>query len=391
MPNSSGLHILILSNPFPGIYQPLEGVFFRDQAFALAEKGFRVGHISVNPVSLRDVVKKGIGGLGTSVFREKEVWNYIHRYIHTPKNTLQPLKKALSTGKRLAEKYMAEHGKPDLVHVHRFEAGLSATYLKKEYGIPYVITEHSSRFLAHGVPPEQMSFAEEIFRESSANIAVSHHLKVRLETLFKMPFTYIPNLTDTALFFPGQKTETPRFLSVGNLIPAKNQRLALEGFAGWMKKYKNQGELVIAGSGPELANLRNSAKLLGIERHVRFLGRISRGELAQEMRRSSCLLLTSLHETFGVVAIEALSSGIPVISTRCGGPESIFTDGDQGYFISFSAEELAKRMEDVISDSKRFSPQNLHEYAVREFSADAVVKKLTDLYMQVLNSPDAKE
>ncbi len=391
MQTKEGLHILIISNPFPGVYQPLEGVFFRDQAFALAENGYRIGHISVNPLSIRDVIKKGTQGLGTYIFQEKGVSHIIHRYIHTPKNTLQPLKKALSKGKKLAEKYIAEYGKPDLIHVHRFEAGLLAMHLKNEFGIPYLVTEHSSRFLTGAVPKNQIPFAEKIFAQSHTNIAVSNHLKAKLEETFKLPFVFVPNLTDTSLFVLGKRPEKPRFISVGNLTENKNQILALEAFSLWMKENTYGGELVIIGSGAELSNLRKKAAELQIDRYVSFLGQIPREKLAEEMKQSTCLLITSFHETFGVVAIEALSSGIPVISTRCGGPESIIMEGKHGYFTSFSAHELAKKMQEVYANSEHFAAQSLRDYALGEFSGAAIISRLEKIYRQVLKSPGAGE
>ena len=134
MRNKQNLHVLIISNPFPGRYQPLEGIFFRDQAFALAEQGIQTGHISINPVSLRDVFKKGIRDLGLRQFSEKGVTSWVYRYIHTPRSTLQPLTKPQKKGMRLVESYIREYGKPDLVHVHRFEAGLLALEIKKNMG-----------------------------------------------------------------------------------------------------------------------------------------------------------------------------------------------------------------------------------------------------------------
>jgi glycosyltransferase involved in cell wall biosynthesis len=387
MQNRPGLHVLILSNPFPGIYQPLEGVFFRDQAFALNNIGIKTGHISVNPVSLKDLLKKGIGNLGLHRFTEERVNSIVYRYVHTPKDTLQPLTKALKKGMPLAEAYIREYGKPDIVHLHRFESGLLAMELKKKFGIPFVITEHSSRFLTDSIPEKQMRWAKEIFSAGSLNIAVSKSLQEKLEKLFGVRFHYLPNLTDTSFFQPANRSGQPRFLSVGNLTRNKNQALAIEAFNLWFQKHGN-GQLIIIGSGPEEKQLKSLAGRLGISEKVHFTGQISRSALADQLRQSTCLLITSRHETFGVVAIEALSSGLPVISTRCGGPESIISNGVHGYFTSFMPEDVAQHMELLLQNGQQFPPEALHHYAVNEFSRKAVAEKLQAIYQEILTHAD---
>jgi glycosyltransferase involved in cell wall biosynthesis len=390
MQNKQAMHVLILSNPFPGKYQPLEGVFFRDQAFALAEQGIQTGHVSINPVSLRDVFKKGIRDLGLHLFSEKEVNSWVYRYIHMPKNTLQPLFKPRKKGMRLIEAYIRKHGKPDIVHVHRFETGLLAMELKSNYGIPFVITEHSSRFLSDAVPQNQKKWAKAIFTSAELRIAVSKSLKNTLEKTFEIPFHYLPNLTDTHLFTPGKKTGQPQFLSVGNLTKNKNQALAVEAFQLWINN-NHSGRLVIVGAGPEESTLKEMVEQKKIGDFVEFRGQISREKLAAEMQKSSCLLISSRHETFGVVAIEALSAGIPVISTRCGGPESIIMEDVHGYFTDFSAPSLLEKMKQVWEHRDRFSAEKLHEYAEQEFSRQAIAQKLETIYHEVLETTDVRK
>jgi glycosyltransferase involved in cell wall biosynthesis len=291
---------------------------------------------------------------------------------------------------RLVEAYMRKYGKPDIVHVHRFETGLLAMDLKSKYGIPFVITEHSSRFLTGTVPEKQKTWAKAIFASADMRIAVSKSLKYTLENTFGIPFHYLPNLTDTHLFVPGKKHRFPQFLSVGNLTKNKNQVLAVEAFRLWIKKNPS-GRLVIVGSGPEEQALKTLVKQKGMGDYIQFRGQISREELIVEMQQSCCLLISSLHETFGVVAIEALSVGIPVISTRCGGPESIIQEDSHGYFTDFSPSSLCEKMEKVWQHEDQFSAAKLHEYAEREFSRKSVAEKLEMMYHNILQKTDVKQ
>ena len=253
-----------------------------------------------------------------------------------------------------------------------------------------MVTEHSSRFLTDSIPENQKKWATEIFKASSLNLSVSDSLKETLEKTFHLPFDFLPNMTDTSLFSPRKKSTTPQFLSVGNLTKNKNQALAIESFGIWVKK-NNAGRLVIVGSGSEERALKKLTEKEGLNNHVEFTGQIPRESLTELMGSSTCLLICSLHETFGVVAIEALSSGIPVISTRCGGTESIIQDNVHGYFTDFSATSLFEKMNQVWQHREHFPSEKLHEYAEREFSRQAIAQKLETIYHEILQTTDVKK
>ena len=115
----------------------------------------------------------------------------------------------------------------------------------------------------------------------------------------------------------------------------------LKAFAMVIKDYPNL-HLTIAGDGPEKANLTALIQQLNLTNHVSLLGAQNRTQVRDLMRESRCLVVSSYIETFGVVVIESLSQGTPVVATLCGGPESILTEGD-GLFVKVNDEKsLAK-------------------------------------------------
>ncbi|MCG9911663.1 MAG: glycosyltransferase [Flavobacteriales bacterium] len=382
--SSQKLHILFISTAYPGPYQPLEGVFFTDQAQALAKAGHKVGYIAINPVSIKDIFKKGLSGLGKKTEENKGVHTFIFRYPHTPKDTQQPIRKALKKGKVLAEEYLQQYGKPDIVHLHRFEGGLLAVYFKEKYNIPYVVTEHSSRFLNGTLPQNQLTPALKTFSESAENIAVSRAFKEKLESITGKTFTYLPNMVDTEAFSLGKKSKKGFILlSVGNFTPNKRQDLAVHAFANFCKIYP-ETSLWMIGEGPEKSTVQKLVEELGISDQVQFKGRISREELAQCMKQAHVLLITSKVETFGVVAIEALSSGIPVISTRCGGPESVIKEGESGYFSDANVDAYVQTMLKCKENYGHFTPEELRKKALEEFSSVEIVRKLENIYRKYI-------
>src|SRR6218665_568488 len=140
------MHVLIVSTGYPTDYVPLDGIFYRDQAEALAAQGNRVGFIAVNPVSIKSVLQKKKLKLEHSSFTEKGVNTMLYKYINIPKRPVYQVVKAQKKGSVMIDSYIAKHGRPDVVHLHCYEGVLMAMYLKTKYGIPFVITEHSSRF-----------------------------------------------------------------------------------------------------------------------------------------------------------------------------------------------------------------------------------------------------
>jgi glycosyltransferase involved in cell wall biosynthesis len=123
------------------------------------------------------------------------------------------------------------------------------------------------------------------------------------------------------------------FLYVGRLSEEKNVLGLLEAFAG----YRNRGglwKLVIAGDGPQQAQLLDAARELEISAHVEWLGMRTTDELVKLYAFASCFVLPSTREPWGLVVNEALASGLPVIvSSRCGCAPELVRDGQNGFLF----------------------------------------------------------
>ena len=127
-----------------------------------------------------------------------------------------------------------------------------------------------------------------------------------------------------------------------------------------------------------MKNLNEQISSLDLHDQVKLFGRVSREKVLELMIQSDCFVLSSIHETFGVVLIEAMSCGLPVISTRSGGPESIITSDDYGFLCGQS--ELGETMSKVTKIE--FNPTIIREFAKDNFSQIAVSKKLEEIYFE---------
>ncbi len=149
---------------------------------------------------------------------------------------------------------------------------------------------------------------------------------------------YAPPGVDTKLFRPATASDTspidrPYILCVGRLSdPRKNVGLLIEAYSRLPKNERPL--LVLAGDDLPQELVKRQGDKLRITEDIRLILKPSINELARLYRHSQFFALPSDEEGFGMVVIEAMASGIPVVATRCGGPDGIITDGDDGFLVN---------------------------------------------------------
>lgn len=140
--------------------------------------------------------------------------------------------------------------------------------------------------------------------------------------------------------------EKGRILCVGSLIERKGVDLLLKA----LQEIEEEYLLVLAGTGPEGERLKQLAKELGIEEKVEFLGCLSQKELKKEYERSSIFVLPTREDCFGLVIIEAMCAGLPVVSSvYADGAYDLVRDGENGYMIDpYNREQLQSCLEKLL-------------------------------------------
>jgi glycosyltransferase involved in cell wall biosynthesis len=217
--------------------------------------------------------------------------------------------------------YCKRRGRPDVLHVHSLQP---AGYLCAELPATVrVLTEHSSAFHATNAAELAREYAPASSRYD-ARVAVSASFARKLSSL--MPdgasWRYIPNLVDTGFFSPAmQRRPATRLLTVSNLLPHKRVDWVVRAFDAVFAD--SNVELAIGGDGSERERLQALASKLNCGPRIHFLGALTREGVRREMGASSAFVLASKFETFGIVLIEALAMGCPILATDAGGPTSI--------------------------------------------------------------------
>ena len=380
------MHILLLPITYPNHYNHYSGAFFCEQAKALSYE-YKIGVIALVGVSVKSLLKTFKLKLGFYRIKNKvDVWLY--QYFSFPKMGYFNNFIRLQIGKKIFKAYVKENGYPDLVHVHVFLAGDLAVWIKKTYGIPYIVTEHSSLFL--GTTPFcwwHKIILKRVYQNSLANVSVSKALQEALDSGFNIKSVVVPNTVDTDFFDMERKDVKDKkdfvFLNVANLNFNKNHNSLILAFKNVVNSGNNNCRLVIAGDGSEKQKIEDLVSELNLTNFVSLVGSVNKEKIRSLMADSNCFILTSYKETFGVVLIEAMSSGLPVISTKSGGPTDIVTDGKVGLLCDMDVNSIAEAMSIVIT--KSYDPRYIKAEAFKSFSYSAFLKKITPVYMDSVN------
>lgn len=377
------MHVLILPSWYPLNNEDLNGCFFREQVHALSRAGIQVGVIAPQFRSLRQGVKAITGSYDAEIWMDNNIPTYFkHGVFCFPKVPYLDLHRWVKAGLKLFERYIQEQGKPDVIHVHSLLlAGPLALEIHNKYNIPYCVTEHSSTFARGLVPNWQWDKLIRVAKSSCACFAVSQALASLLEKkLSNTEWKVLPNLLDNQ--FAQSKSIIKKkfqFCSVARLHENKGFDILLKAFA-IVRQEKPELKLILGGDGPEKENLLKLAQTLNVEDAVTFTGALSRENVQLFMAESACFVLSSHVETFGVVVIEALSQGIPVIATKCGGPESIIVPADGILVEVANVNALAQAMKEVVENPELYDSDSIRQRCLERFSEKAFILRVEEIY-----------
>lgn len=379
------MHILVIPSWYPQFSGDIGGSFFREQAIALKKVGYKVGVIYPQIRSLKNIKSILKKPFGLTIENDEGVntlkW---HTANYIPKNKKYNKSHWVRVVLKLFDIYVERFGKPDIIHVHSMlYAGFAAKIIYDKYNIPYVITEHSTAFARNLVPFNDISSLKKVVSDAKACIAVSNEFVTLLNELFEtQKWIFIPNIVNDEFLNYEKKIEQKEYFTFINVcFLEKKKRVDIlissfaEAFRGNEKIY-----LKIGGDGVLKPKLEMLAKELGVESQVVFLGKLSREQVKEEVALSNVFVLSSEYETFGVVLIEALALGKPVIATKCGGPESIIIP-EVGHLIEKNSEnEMKRALLKIYQDWNKYNSAKIKQYCSENFSEKSVIEKLTKIY-----------
>lgn len=385
------MHILLMPSWYKTKKEPFMGTFFEEQARALLKINYHAGILFAEYLPFSALFGKvnlendfyDDNGLPTFIFSMR---------TNIPKFRRLSYQSFCREVEKIFLAYVDKHGKPDVIHAHSvFYGGIAARYIAEKHRIPLVITEHLTSFIMGTISNEHdRSLAREIFKNADAALIVSRNFKRDLEIELELPdnvFQVVHNMV-ADLFFENfepkayQPGEPFVLFTNSFLLPRKNHKLIFDTMQV-LKEKKINFMLRVGGDGPLRNDLERYAVQCGIEDQVVFLGGLKRSQVKEEINKSHAFLLASFYETFGVVLIECLASGRPVITTDSGGPRD-FVDASNGIIVNeFSAIKLAHAIEVVASSYHRYDQKAISKRCREQFSEEKIAGQLAAVYHKV--------
>ena len=386
------MHVLIIPSWYPETPEDVDGIFFRLQAQALQRSGLKIGVTAPVFRSMRGKPVSVVnGGYGIRSYTEENIPTYVYKSMYFfPRLPYLDRHRWVRAGWKLFEHYVRDHGTPDIIHAHSMNhAGILAQQIHEKTGIPFVLTEHSSTYARKLIRNWQRPAMLRSAQQCSARIAVSKDFCRLLETEYGgLDWQYIPNSLSPAFIRPVDLANKPKnadftFCSVAHLNYNKGFDILLPAFAEALKTHPDL-KLKIGGTGLIASQLHNLAAELGLENSVEFLGGLQNDQVLDLMFRSDAFVLASRNETFGVVFIEALSQGLPVAATRCGGPQTIINENNGILVPVGDVQALAGALVSLYENRGRYDAQTLRADCLSEFGEEAVVRQITAVYKTIL-------
>ena len=228
----------------------------------------------------------------------------------------------------------------DVIHAHYWLSGLVAKEISNELNIPFIFTSHSLGIFLDGYNKERVDCEKIVMTSTNLVTASSIFETMLIADTYKVDENKIKKITpgvDRKIFIPDLSVEKENIiLSIGRIQEQKGQLQTIE-FLNNFKKIQNDFKCYFVG-GPSgkhgneyLHELKQTIKDFNLDKHVEFLGDLPQTEIIDLFKKAKLLIHTSKFETFGLVAIEANTMGVPVLTTNNGSLMEIIENNKNGY------------------------------------------------------------
>jgi L-malate glycosyltransferase len=382
------LKVLLLPSWYPDKEKPLNGVFFREQAEALSKEGIEVIVLSINIKDIRTITfNKSLNSLEVNNENGVKVYRY-NTYNYFPKMQELYLKYYSKLVNRMIKGIISNEGNMDLIHIHS-ALDMGIAYIKSGIDIPFIITEHSTKYSRNLINNVQKKYLPIVFNKAEKVFAVGNGLREDISRYINRDYIEImPNLVKMPdLNFNEKeikKKKRFRFFSLGFLTYKKGMDLLIEAF-NLGKNELNNVELFIGGSGEETEKLKSLINKYKLDDNIILLGELNRDEVAINMNECDCFILASRFETFGIVYIEAMNYGKPVIASITGGPDT-FLNNECGLLVeNGNIEEIKNAMIKMINNYDEYDKEYIRSFCEKNFSEKVVANRLISIYREVVS------
>lgn len=386
---SKRLKILHIAGWYPSRENPAAGVFVREHVKAAAlYTNVKVLHCA-GPASLGGriwhMVEEADYALTEGIHTYRVWWRY------SPTAGISRLL-SVWAGMRAVDRVVASGFRPDVIHAHVFTAALPALLSGARFRVPVVLTEHYTGFL--GYPPlnwRDRWLARLVGRWVRVILPVSQALRDGMERIgVRGRYVIVPNTVDVHLFEPsgngadgvtvsfGKK----RLVTVALLTPQKDIPVLLHALQILLGR-RSDFVLDIVGDGPQRPDYEELAAKLGLSEVVQFHGLQPKRDVVRFLHNAAIFVLPTLCETFGVVLIEALAAGKPVVASAVGAVSEIITPEVGRVVPPGDSQALAVALDEMLDSYHQYDARALAQYARERYSYEVVGRQLYEIYVKV--------
>ena len=364
--------------------------------FHMAKELSHLGHeVHVVTIQEVDINKKNLGDSTKDTFSNGNI--YITR-INLPLWFLAERSSAIKNILFIISAFI-EVGKirPEIVHAQNFIPSISAYLSKIFFNIPYTICVHTEKFSSTGwgivLPLLLKKYWPNLphIKHSDVIFALTDITRLEIQKYLNKNSITIPNGVDLDLFKPDQiKLEShphmPKIVCISRLEANKGIECALHAMKLIVKRYPDS-KLVVIGGGSIRKELEELMRDLAIEKNVEFIGEVQNVDVPNYLSSANIYLLTSFNEGFSISLLEAMASGLPVISTPVGIAPNVHHKWNNGYLVPIknphAIYEAVINMTENPDIRSMFSRNSIEKS--KEYAWDRIVKQYEKEYYNILD------
>ena len=388
------MNIVIIPAFFQTKNRPTLGSFFLDQAKALKRAGHQVSILYCDTYSVK-CIQEWMRYEEDTASQIEGIQIYRRKCFCPLKHGMEGHKEAFARGiEKLWNRYIKNES-VDIIHAHCCVwAGYAAMKLSEKIKIPYVVTEHATLFQLHKneISNENNAVITEVFQKAAKVICVSRAFARLLED-YTSNIEVIGNVVDCEQFQVKETDkEAVRLLIVCYMeeeaqLYKKGMDILIKAWAKVSAKYP-QVKLIIGGGGKSLEKVVEWTREYQVTENVEFLGALTRQQVVEQMQMCDCFVLPSRYETFGVVYIEAMACGKPVIAVANGGPDDFVHEFNGILIQPEQEEELVQALDKMITAIKKkdatYQSERIAAYVEEKFSYRAIAEQLEKVYQNII-------
>ncbi len=388
------MRVFVIPSWYPSKANPNNGSFFREQSQALLGKEIDVVLLNGTFRSRKSYFAPDNFKLIKFNDRGLKTYQYVTPNFMLSRNAKVGVFLANKNISKIFSAAVSDMGFPNIIHAHSFyPAGYIACVLGKKHNIPVVVLEHSSRVLTKSLSKKHVGYLRVVVDNSDAFLCVSQKLIDSVEELTGVSnkVGLLPNMVSDNFRFYNKKDKNHRFvfLSVGNLIKSKRHDILIDAFSKAFSKDENV-ELRIVGGGLERKSLEKRVKDLHRDAQIIFTGQLSRDSVVNEMQKADVFVLASEFETFGVVYIEAMACGNPVITYKNGGSDNLIDEYNGILLKDNSPDCFCAAMQEIRGSIDTYNRCEISRRCISKYGSDAYYSKLYSLYRGLIGNAEVE-